>query len=539
VGPSTTTSARAASLATAALVGGTLLGLLVIGQRLWFASDEWNIMTEYPSGNLLVPFNGHLSAVPVALYQLLFHSTGVVDHLPYRVLGIAAIGLLAAAVAVYVRSRIGAWTALLVVAGVLWNSFGSTNLLFPFLLNFSLPMAMLVVIWWLLDREDQRSDIGAAVALALALACSGLGLVALVAVAAELAVARIPWRRWLVILAPGTVLWFLWWITHGESGTTSTDVPRVAAYAARMLLGGTTAIAGGWGPGGGILLLALAGLVVVSLLRWRESSFRNSARIAGAVAAPAAFVLLTAASRIDTVPAIPPDELRYGWTVGALLLLAAVACWRPTTADRSSLATLAIPAWVIGAFIVTASGVVLVGDLQRWVDEVAANTPGVRTNLYSAEVVGAARIDPDIVMPLSFVPVTTGRYLTAVAELGSPIESTAEEEFGGRADQLEVADRIVAESVPVNVESGRPAGAMPDSPCPAELVAQPGAAVHFDSGLSASSVTLRRFGDGALNRVDLPLGRSVLRLPLDAPVPVDFVIPYRIVAPPDVRCAVS
>jgi hypothetical protein len=206
------------SSAVTALIGiGTILTLGVIGRNLWFASDEWNIMTEYPSGNLLVPFNGHLSAVPVALYQVLFHTTGVVDHLPYRLLGLASLAFLSFMVVTYGRSRVGAWTAALALAAVLWNSSGSTNLLFPFLLNFSLPIALLVVVWWCVDRERTGADIGAGVALAFALACSGLGVVALIAVVVELAVSRAGWRRWATIVAPGGLLWLAWWSTNRDA----------------------------------------------------------------------------------------------------------------------------------------------------------------------------------------------------------------------------------------------------------------------------------------------------------------------------------
>ncbi|NLA37634.1 MAG: hypothetical protein GX868_18375, partial [Actinobacteria bacterium] len=56
-----------------AVIVATVLWGLVLGRHLWFFSDEWNIMGTYPSGNLLTPFNGHLSLVPVALYQAVFH----------------------------------------------------------------------------------------------------------------------------------------------------------------------------------------------------------------------------------------------------------------------------------------------------------------------------------------------------------------------------------------------------------------------------------------------------------------------------------
>lgn len=57
---------------------GSVAWALWMGRHLWWFSDEWNIMGTYPSGNLLEPFNGHLSLVPVALYQVLLDRKSVV-----------------------------------------------------------------------------------------------------------------------------------------------------------------------------------------------------------------------------------------------------------------------------------------------------------------------------------------------------------------------------------------------------------------------------------------------------------------------------
>ena len=512
---------------------GTIVALAVLGRNLWFASDEWNIMTEYPSGHLLVPFNGHLSAVPVALYQVLFHTTGVVEHLPYRLLGLASLAFLSVVVVVHGRARVGGWAAALALAAILWNSSGSTNLLFPFLLNFSLPIALLVGIWWCLDRDRPRADVGAGVALAVALACSGLGVVALIAVVVELAVARAGWRRWATVVAPGAVLWLAWWSTNRDAAAVSSDVLRVGRYAVRMLVGGTTSLAAGSTVGGVVLLVLFAALVVVSLGRWRTGRRRDDARIWGALAAPAAFIGLTAVSRIDIVPSIPPDELRYGWTISAYLVLAAMACWRPTAEDRRRLGPTARVAWGIGAVVVLLSALVLRVDLHRWVDVVESNGPGVRTNLFAAEAVGPGRIDPEIVMPLSFVPVTTGRYLAAVGQLGSPIDGAAAEEFGGDPDQRAAADSLLATSLRVEVS---PAPVAPAGACPAELAVRPGAAVTIGA-VGSGPVVVRRFGAAPVFTVDPGPGSWTIGLPPDRPVPTAWDAPYRVSPPAGATCS--
>ncbi len=70
-----------AALCSAALL---LVAAAVAGRDLWFFSDDWNIYADYHDGNLLTPFNGHLSLVPAGIYRVLFHTAGMGSYLPYR-----------------------------------------------------------------------------------------------------------------------------------------------------------------------------------------------------------------------------------------------------------------------------------------------------------------------------------------------------------------------------------------------------------------------------------------------------------------------
>ena len=71
-----------------------LLAAAVVGADLWFFSDDWNILADYHDGNLLEPFNGHLSLVPAGIYRVLFHTVGLGSYLPYRLTGLAALAVL-------------------------------------------------------------------------------------------------------------------------------------------------------------------------------------------------------------------------------------------------------------------------------------------------------------------------------------------------------------------------------------------------------------------------------------------------------------
>ncbi len=540
-----------------------VLGLIVaagwVGRGLWFFSDDWNIYADYHSGNLLEPFNGHLSLVPAGIYQTLFHTVGVGSYLPYRLCGLVSLGVLGFQVARWSKEMVGPWATVLVLAAIMWNSFGSTNVMFPFLMNFSIPIAALIAIWWHLDRLDSggsqrgrtpsvggrhdhpgRHLAAVAVWLTVAMATSGLGVVAAGAVLLELAITRAPWRRWVAVGVP-MALWLGWWLGHREANEISTDPAEVLPYAARMLWAGTTSIAAGSKPAGLILGLALVGLVGIVSARGRAFN----ARTASALGAAVAFAGLTALTRQDTTPPIPPDELRYGWTIGAYVVLATVAtvaAWNstrrsPPAAPRWISAPSAGPvAWVLVVAVLAVGGVRLLGDMADWSDTVAAAAPGLRSNIYAAEAAGADRVPPGtVIRPLSFIPVTAAAYLGAVRDVGSPLEGTSSDQIGGRDDQRRAADELLFASVPfelmvVPVPAAERTCSANASALPGEeVVLQVGPATGADA-LDEPAVELSRFGaEAALTlTLDGRLGAHTLVIPADASVGTDAVVPYRL-----------
>lgn len=538
VSPAHPQSARAGTAAGAASVA-LLIGLAAaVGRRLWFFSDDWNILTEYHGGNLLDPFNGHLSLLPAGLFQLVAQTIGVQSYFPFRALGLASLLVLGFQVFRYCADRLswsahGTWGAALAVSAVLWNSSGVTNVMFPFLMNFSLPIAALLAIWWHLDRDEPRHDGAASVWLCVALASSGLGVIALGAVVVEFVVGRVPLRRW-VVLSPGPLLWLAWFVTNREANDWASDPLEVGSYALRMLLGGTTSLAAGWAPAGAVLAVAFGGLVLVAALRWRSLDARSLA----ALAAPLGFVLSTSLTRLDIVPSIPPDELRYSWTVAALLVVAAVTLWRPDEwwsgqrILRQAAAALAITLVVVGA-------VRLVSDIRDWVDTVAEARPGLEAVLLATELTGSDRADDDRVLPLSYVPVTAGRYLEAAEALGSPVDGTpvpTRAENGIAADEFLVAD---LDLVLVDGAAGC-AQAGPDVAAPADrvIVVSPGRSVvlQLPAG-SGPDVAVSRFaaGDAAVAVPAEPgleaRGQVRLELPADADPTRAARLPYRVSVP--------
>ncbi len=542
-----------AALCSAALL---LVVAAVAGRDLWFFSDDWNIYADYHDGNLLTPFNGHLSLVPAGIYRVLFHTAGMGSYLPYRLAGLAALAVLAFQVVRFAHVRLGelrrgrvplgAILVTVAVSAVLWNSAGKMNLLFPFLMNFTIPIAALLAIWWHLDRagEDDRSplrhEVAASLWLVLALATSGLGLMTMAAVGVELAVSRAPWRRW-AVMAPGPVLWAVWYVGHRDANEISTDLAAVAAYCARMFLGATTSIAGGIDVVGVLLALGVVAFFVLAGLRWRSLD----ARTLGALAAPATFIVFTAVTRLDIVPAIPPDELRYSWAVAAYLVLAVVVAAR-----RTAMFEVRVPEGVWAGAVVVAVVVLVVGavrlwdSMEAWNEQVATARPGLSSVLFATEAIGIERIDPDVVIPLSYVPVTTGGYLGAVADVGSPLADATAEDLGGALYNRQVADRLLVEQLGIEA---RPVprstcsfgeGAPPVGP-DGEVLLQPGDVIELvHVGPDQPEVRLSRFApveDGLALAV--PPGSTVVRIevPPDAPSVADLPglaerYPYRVLS---------
>lgn len=440
--PTTVTSPapRGSDLPAVAIVGVTVIAAFVAGNGLWFFSDDWNIIAGYPSGHLLEPFNSHLSLVPVGVYQVLFHTFGLESYVPFRVVGLLAYAVLGWVTWRYARDRIGTVGGALATAAVLWNSGGVTNVMFPFLMNFSLPIAAVAAIWWHLDHDTPRHDVAASLWLTLALATSGLGLMVAVAVGVELVWTaarerRIDGRRWLV-LVPGPALWLAWYVAYGVDSPSSGGVRPVVSYAARMIWGGFGSLAGGNRWLGLVVAAGFGWLLVLTVVRRRFD-----ARLAGALGAPLAFAVLTAISRIGVVPAIPPDELRYQWTIGAFLVLAAVSMFGGLRADEANAwVTVGRPLAGLATVSIVAGVVVLAGDVREWNRSVEAAVPGVRTNLWVAETAAAAGVlDRDRQLPVSYVRVTAGEYVDAVAALGSPLDGQPASAYGGTADARRTA----------------------------------------------------------------------------------------------------
>lgn len=535
------------ALAVAAVVSlAAGVAALVAGRSTWWFADDWNSFAMYADGSLLQPFNGHLSLLPAAVFRAMYTTVGMEHYLPYRVMALAAIGGLLVVTGRYVTRSVGATAAVLVVAAAVWSSAAASNLLFPFLLNFTLPLVALVQVWSSFERRDRRGDLVASAWLVVALCSSGLGLLVLAAVVVELLVDRSPWRRWLT-MAPGPVLWAIWYAANRDASPITTDPAKVGSYAARMLFGGLRSLAADWAPGGVVVGVVLVALVAAAV---RTGGWRQG-RLWATLTVPAAFIALTSVTRVETVPAIPPDELRYAWTIGVALLFVGVAAGTTLRSDErlrrwrigsgSTVVRGAAALWVVA---IAAGAVVLWGSMGDWSDMVSSSSPGIRSNLYAAEVIGPERADRAHVLPLSFEPVTTGAYLDAVAAVGSPMAGTTTDELGGSSLLRSAADRQLVQQLPIVATplapGDEPVAFDPPGCTDVEPDAVPPGSelrLRLAAGATPSTVRIARLAadDDAIELGTVDASGLTITVPDDARGAGPSLLPYRVLVDPGVR----
>jgi len=193
-----------------------------------------------------------------------------------------------------------------------------------------------------------------------------------------------------------------------------------------------------------------------------------------------------------------------------------------------------------GAFVVLALGAVqLVGGMREWTDKVAGAAPGLRAVLFSTEAVGPRRIDGDMRLPLSYVPVTASGYLGAVTAVGSPIagvDPTDGDLVGGTEVARLDADRILVEQLPIRAV-GPPADTAPGE-CRGTLdpaAIPPGSTVEVTGGVADVNrpISIARFSGSPTVAVPADAASTLLVIPADAPAVASAGrgLPYRIDVP--------
>ena len=479
-----------------------------LGRDLTFFSDEWPIIAFHYNGRYLVPYDGHLLLIPIAIYRALFVTAGLSNYAPYVAVGLACYVLFAALFYAYLRGRTWPLLAAVAALAVAWYSTAQINVLFPLALNFSLPVAAMAAIWILLDRHRSRLDVVAGVCLAVSLANGGVGLVPVAAVAVELLLTRAPWRRWVPFIVP-SVLWCVWYLKYHTSVSNPNSIGGTLRFTAHQIQATFAGFVGGWNAGGYVLAVAAGILFLLALTRWHTFN----ARAAGALSAMVVFAALTGyAARHGSLPAVAADTPRYLWVDAFFIVAAVIEVIRPLRISA------VIPVGV-AAVVLVVGAVTLVGNLRSYHEDVVRYKHTTRTFMVAVEAI-PHQIDRQRIMPFSFNIVRAGEYLTAVEHLGSPLEGVTVHDLGteserSRADGWMIQDLGLALTPPVTVPD---AGCTPVSTTAVQDLRLPRSATVFvHAGPGPADVSLRRLAA----RFAAPLGQAPagstgqLRIPRD------------------------
>jgi len=408
----TTLVALGAVLAVAAIV------IYRKGLGTTFYLDDWAWFIErreWSLDTLLRPESGHLDAVPLLVYKLLFSTVGLEHYSVYRAVLIANHLLCVVLLFVLVRRRLGDWLALVAAVPIALLGSGWQNLLLPIQISFLIPIAAGLGAWLCLEREDSVGDLLAAVFLLLGIASSAVGIAFAVGVLVELVAARARvLRAWIAVVPLGAfAVWYLT-RTEGPFSASATGplgkfkpelLPHVPAFAADSAGAGLSGLFGvGLEWSRPLLVLALCGAV------WRVLHVpRISPRLLSLFAAAGTYLALLAAFRVGRYA---PSESRYTYLLSFFAILVTAELAAGLRVRRPVLAVFALLAIAaaVGNFKPLREGSL---QLQQWSSIVGAE--------FGAVEIAGTSADPDwVIDPVRLQFVTAGSYLAAVRELGSP-----------------------------------------------------------------------------------------------------------------------
>jgi hypothetical protein len=428
-----------AAVAAAAAIAAALL--VVEGRGTTFYYDEWNMVLERRENDLdafLAPHNGHLVAIPVAIYRLFFALFGLDDYGPFRLLLIALHVVCAVLLFALLRRRVDRRVAALATVLVLFLGTGGQDLLWPFQITYLGSIAAGLGALLALERADRRGDVAAAILLAVSCACSGLGIPFLLGAAVHVAWTGERVRRAWVVVAPAA-LYALWYAGWGDSESSLSNLRYVPSYVADSLagvLGGLTGLGTEWGRP----LAVAAAIFVLARLFAGAPITRRAAAVAVVLLS---FWTLAGLTRGDLGE---PDASRYVYP-GAILVLLVAAELQPRV--RLTTRGLCVLTVLVAGAIVANLGALR--DEGAYLRDTARIVKAELAALELERAVVPADYRPDV----ERAPVVSaGPYLAAIDAHGSPAAPVASLATAA-PDEQAVVDRVLSEAG-VRVEAGEP-----------------------------------------------------------------------------------
>ena len=441
-----------ALLALAILISAVALAITQWGVT--FFQDTWAFLLdpqEFSAHAFFMPHNEHIVVLPVAITKLLLAIFGMTSNTPEQVAMALTLFVVAILVFGYVRRRTEAWLALIAAVLVLFLGSASSDLLWPFESEFTLPMAFGLAALLLLDRDDRRGDAWACVTLALAVISGSLGLCFVAAAFVDLILKQRErgWRRAYVFAIPLLIYlaWYAGWGHEAEHHVTLHNILVSPRYVAEGFASVLDSLAGlstipidapGQNDWGRPLLVGAIALFAFG--QWRRPGLPRT--LWPVTAAALGYWLLAAFSYI---PGREADSTRYVYAGAIFLLLMVAELLRSWPFGRKALIAAGAAAFlVIGPNLAqmrkeaTGRGTKRPYPRRHWGDGNRPPHDCADFFLGSPETAGTA----------SLALVEAHKYFEAVDRWGSPAYTPAELETAPQNGR-HYADIVLSQALPI------------------------------------------------------------------------------------------
>jgi hypothetical protein len=372
-----------------------LLGFLFIsfsvlfqyGSELTFFFDEWDFVLNrsYNASDFLRPHNGHLSLLPVLVYNLLRSLFGIDSYVPFQVAGLLVHASVCVGVYAIGKRRS---TSIAIVAALFVSLLGTgwQNIMWPF--QIGMMGALSAGLWAIWEcTKTEASPRRVALLCLISLLCAGGGIVAFATVGA-ITLYRQNWKS-LTYLSVVGVMYLVWYLNYGVSQSVDGNLGKTPNYVYQSALGAASGITINNTNYGKIFLVVLVLLLAANIYR------KQSILTAIAAIAMATFSwILTGVSRAHLQE---PSASRYVY-VGAVLLVVAFISLVPSDVSRFAV----FPILVVGVFLVQGNLEVLkngsdgLRDVSRHVRSSLTGIdliPGVVTSTEQVDSSRAPQID--------------------------------------------------------------------------------------------------------------------------------------------------
>jgi hypothetical protein len=470
---------------------------LRIGRGTSFTIDEIRFFSGSANLDLktaLHPFNGHLVLVPRVAYAAIVNIFGP-GYLPFRLLTVATILIMAVAFFVFAKRRIGPIAALAPTLVLLFFGSDPFHTLVGNGFTALLPVVAGLGALLALERRDLPGDLCASLLLCLGLATYTNGLPFVTGAAVLILIGSDRWRRAWVFLLPAALYaaWLLWSRSQAQSSGGSIHISNLLlapnwavnslAAVGASLFGIRSMFGSPWGP------VIAAG--AATALAWRLSQGHIGRWLWAALALPATLWLIGAAAQLP--PTRVPTSTRYLYPGAIAVLIVAVEAARGVRIQRRVMMIL----YGVAAIAVATN----IADLRNSAPSFRNSTARLRSYL-TADEIAAASVGPERSTELLPLSAVTGRlddadYLDAVRQVGSPAFSLASLRTQSEANR-DTVDRSLAGHLGLRLQPG----SAPSTPCRSIREAT-GRAVTFRVPLggvvlkaseATGPITLRRFG---------------------------------------------